>query len=52
MAAIVPSAETDELGHFQIKHLWLGKFAVTAKKEDEGYRDTSSGFYKDGKIAP
>ena len=52
MAAIVPSAETDELGHFQIKHLWLGKFAVTAKKEDEGYPDTSSGFYKDGKIAP
>ncbi len=37
----------DELGHFQINHLWLGKFAVTAKKEDEGYPDTSS-----SKIAP
>ncbi len=24
MAAKVPSADTDELGHFQIKHLWLG----------------------------
>src|SRR5882762_3575957 len=52
MAAKVPSADTDELGHFQIKHLWLGKFAVTAKKEDEGYPDTGSGFYRDSKIAP
>jgi hypothetical protein len=24
MAAKVPSADTDELGHFHIKHLWLG----------------------------
>src|ERR1700733_9100414 len=45
LAAKVPSADTDELGHFQINHLWLGKFAVTAKKEDEGYPDTSRGFY-------
>ena len=42
LAAKVPSADTDELGHFQINHLWLGRFAVTAKKEDEGYPDTSS----------
>ena len=52
MVAKVPSADTDERGHFQIKHLWLGKFAVTAKKEDEGYADISSGFYRDSKIAP
>jgi hypothetical protein len=50
MGEKVPSADTDELGHFQIKHLWLGKFAVSAKKEDEGYPDTSSSFYSDGKI--
>jgi hypothetical protein len=36
MGAKIPSAITDELGHFQINHLWLGKFAVSAKKEDEG----------------
>ncbi len=50
MGAKVPSAGTDELGHFHIKHLWLGKFAVTASKEDEGYPDMSSGFYNDGKV--
>jgi hypothetical protein len=50
IVAKVPSADTDELGHFQIKHLWLGKFAVSAKKEDEGYPDTSGGFYSDGNI--
>jgi hypothetical protein len=50
MAGKVPSAYTDELGHFHIKHLWLGKFAVTASKEDEGYPDTSNGFYSDGKV--
>jgi hypothetical protein len=48
----VPSAETDEQGQFQIRHLWLGQFAVTAKKEDEGYPDTNSGFYSDSRIAP
>jgi hypothetical protein len=52
LAAKVPSADTDELGHFEISHLWLGEFAVTAKKEDEGYPDTNSGFYSDNKIAP
>jgi hypothetical protein len=30
----------------------LGKFAVTAKKENEGYPDTNTGFYSDSKIAP
>jgi hypothetical protein len=52
LAAKVPSADTDELGHFRISHLWLGKFAVTAKKEDEGYPGTNSHFYSDNKIAP
>jgi hypothetical protein len=52
LAAKVPSADTDELGHFQINHLWLGIFVVTAKKEDEGYPDTNQGFYSDSKIAP
>ena len=42
-----PSADTDELGRFQINHLWLGKFGVTAEKEDEGYPDVSSNFYAD-----
>jgi hypothetical protein len=51
LAAKVPSADTDELGHFQINRLWLGKFAVTAKKEDEGYPDTNNYFYSDSKIA-
>lgn len=52
LAAKVPSADTNELGHFQISRLWLGKFAVTAKKEDEGYPDTNIAFYSDQKIAP
>ena len=52
LAAKVPSGDTDELGRFQISRLWLGEFAVTAKKEDEGYPDTNSGFYSDHKIAP
>jgi len=52
LAAKVPSADTDELGHFQIDHLWLGTFAVTAKKEDEGYPDMNSGFYSDSEITP
>jgi hypothetical protein len=52
LAAKVPSADTDELGHLQINRLWLGKFAVTAKKEDEGYPDTNNYFYSGRKIAP
>lgn len=50
MLAKVPQAITDERGYFAIRHLWLGKFAVTTKKEDEGYPDTSSAFYGDGKF--
>jgi hypothetical protein len=50
MAGKVPAADTDELGHFHIKRVWLGKFAVTARKEDEGYPDTGSSFYSDGKV--
>jgi hypothetical protein len=52
LAAKVPSADTNELGHFQINPLRLGRYQVTAKKEDEGYPDTSSAFYGDGKIDP
>jgi hypothetical protein len=52
LAGKVPSADTDELGRFQISRLWLGKFQVAAKKEDEGYPDTNSGFYSDRKVAP
>ena len=48
----IPSAHTNELGRFQISHLWLARFDVTAKKEDEGCPDTSSGFYFDSKTAP
>jgi hypothetical protein len=50
MAAIVPHGDTDEKGYFAIRHLWLGKFAVTAKKEDEAYPDMSNAFYGDGKF--
>jgi len=52
LAGIVPHADTDDFGRFQIGHLWLGKFAVTAKKEAEAYPDVGKGFYYDGKIAP
>lgn len=48
----VPSADTDDLGHFQINRLWLGRYSVTARKENEGYPDTDSGFYNENKVAP
>jgi hypothetical protein len=44
MAGKVPSADTDEMGRFQIHRLWFGKYAVSAKKEDEGYADTGGSF--------
>jgi hypothetical protein len=50
MASIVPHADTDKTGHFAIRRLWLGKFAVTAKKEEEDYPDMSQGFYSRGKF--
>jgi len=49
MAGNVPSATTDEQGRFQIAHLWLGQFAIGAKKENEGYPDTGKPFYSDGR---
>jgi hypothetical protein len=52
IGAKVPSIDTDELGHFRINHLWFGKFAVTAKKEDEAYPDTGNGFYSENQIPP
>jgi hypothetical protein len=44
MAAKVPSADTDEMGHFQIKHLWFGRLAV-AKKRAATFGRTGSGWY-------
>src|SRR6185312_4792152 len=41
----VPHANTDENGRFVIQHLWLGKFRVSAKKEEEGYPQLTYGFY-------
>ena len=49
LAAKVPSTDTDEQGSFQINDLRLGRYEVTAKKEDEGYPDMQSYFYSDGK---
>jgi hypothetical protein len=51
LAAKVPSAITDEFGHFEVSQLWLGKFQVGAKKESEGYADETQGFYNQKKIA-
>lgn len=50
LAAKVPSAITDEFGHFEVSQLWLGKFQVGAKKESEGYADQTQGFYNQKKI--
>lgn len=52
MGAIVPHADTDRAGRFEIRipRSWFGKFAVTAKKEDEDYPDTSKQFYSNGKF--
>jgi hypothetical protein len=44
IAGILPHAETDENGHFVIRRLWLGKFMVSAKKEDEGYPEPTYAF--------
>jgi hypothetical protein len=52
MLGRIPATETDAFGHFYIKHLLVGKFDVTAKKESEGYPDSSSRFYYERKIAP
>jgi hypothetical protein len=44
IAGIVPHADTDENGHFVIRQLWLGKFRVSAKKEDEAYPELTFAF--------
>jgi len=49
MHAIVPHAETDETGHFAIRHLDLGKYAVAGEKQDEDYPNMSMQFYDEGK---
>jgi hypothetical protein len=50
MGAIIAHADTDETGYFAIHvpRSWFGKFAVTAKKEDEAYPDMHMQFYSDG----
>lgn len=50
--AIIPHADSDETGHYalRIPYSWFGKFAVAAKKEDEGYPDMTNQFYSDGKF--
>lgn len=44
-AGITPNAKTDETGHFAIAHLLLGKYAVTAEKQDEDYPRMVNRFY-------
>lgn len=48
LATLIPQAETDEKGHFLIRPLWLVRYSVGAKKEDEDYADTTKQFYSDG----
>jgi len=48
LATLIPQAETDEKGYFSIHHLWLVRYAIGAKKEDEGYADATIQFYSDG----
>lgn len=50
MMGIIPHAITDEKGHFAIRHLWLGKYAVGAEKLDEDYLNMTNQFYSDGKF--
>jgi len=50
MTGIIPHAATDEIGHFAIRHLPLGKYAVAAEKLDEDYPDMSKRFYSDDKF--
>lgn len=51
IGAIIPHADTDSAGHFAIfiPESWFGKFAVTAKKEDEDYPEMNQ-FYSNGKF--
>jgi hypothetical protein len=43
LSYVLPSDVSDRTGHFLVRHLWWGKFAVCGKKEDEGYRDPCGG---------
>jgi hypothetical protein len=43
----VPHAYTVETGHFAIRDLWWGEYAVSGMKEDEDYPDVSGAFYSD-----
>lgn len=51
LAAIIPHDKTNEAGHFAIRipASWFGRFAVTAKKEDEDYPEMNQ-FYSNGKF--
>jgi len=46
LMGIMPHADTDENGHFEIQRLWLGKFRVSAKKEEEGYPELTFAFHE------
>jgi hypothetical protein len=52
IGAIIPHADSDETGYYAIRipRSWFGRFAVTAKKEDEDYPNMSWQFYSDGKF--
>jgi hypothetical protein len=41
----LPSAFTDEAGHYTIRRLWWGKLWVYGMKEDEDYPDLGMGIY-------
>src|SRR3974390_3209926 len=42
---VLPSARTDKSGHFVIEPLSLGRWFVTASKEQDGYPDEANSFY-------
>jgi hypothetical protein len=48
---VLPHDKTDKAGHFTIRIpvAWFGRFAVTAKKEDEDYPEMNQ-FYSKGKF--
>jgi len=47
MAKAIRYVETDENGFFLIDQLEFGTYYVTAKKEEEGYRDSGFSFFTD-----
>ena len=43
--SLIPEAETDEVGHFAINHLAVGRYTAIARKENAGYPNTYFSFY-------